>query len=79
MKQKKTLSLFVKGDKVNVVDVTKGNKIINTGEIVFVAPLYVIFEGQSETGKFFQWKFERKGITWVQVKKEYAHLIKINK
>lgn len=76
MKQKKTLSLFIKGDKANVVDITKENKIINAGTIVFVAPLYVIFEGPSETGELYQWRFERKGTDWVQVKKDYAHLIK---
>lgn len=76
MKQKKLLPLFVKGDKVNVIDVGRENRVINTGTIVFVAPLYVIFEGPCETGQLFQWKFERKGTDWVQTKKDYAHLIK---
>lgn len=77
MKQKKTLTLFIKGDKVNVIDVTRENRIINTGTIVFVAPLYVIFEGPCETGELYQWKFERKGTSWVQTKKDCYHLIKV--
>lgn len=77
--KKQEFQKFSVGDKAHVIDVGRDNKVINTGTIVMVAPMYVIFEGPSDQGTLFQWKFERKGTNWVQSKKDYAHLVPVEK
>lgn len=49
-------------------------RVINSGKVVVVTPMQVVFEGPTSEGTTHRWVFRRKGTRWVQLKRDNAWL-----
>jgi hypothetical protein len=67
----KAVYVFKVGDPAIV---RAGERIVNTGKILRVAPMKVVFEGPSLGGGVWSWGFRRKGTRWVQDKRDSYEL-----